>query len=159
MASKLCASFWSVLMTSAGVTFRIRHCSRNALSTHGQLVYRRAGVSSESLVSALRGILLSSTRDRHPCTAIRCRRQSNVSRSSKASSNAQGAEGTAENDFHHDKCCLNWSSAPAELATCAQVKVALCQLAVSPDKDMNIQKAQKAIKVCMQTTRIALLCT
>ena len=52
-----------------------------------------------------------------------------------------------------------WSSAPAELATCAQVKVALCQLAVSPDKDMNIQKAQKAIKVRMQPTSLELFYT
>ncbi len=50
---------------------------------------------------------------------------------------------------------FTWSSASAKLATCAQVKVALCQLAVSPDKDVNIQKAQKAIKVCTQPTSLA----
>ncbi len=54
---------------------------------------------------------------------------------------------------------FTWSGAPAELATCVQVKVALCQLAVSPDKDVNIHKAQKAIKVCMQPTSLAAVYT
>ena len=54
---------------------------------------------------------------------------------------------------------FTWSSAPAEVATCVQVKVALCQLAVSPDKDVNIHKAQKAIKVFMQPTSLVVFCT